>query len=40
MPVAGLFNFKIGTTNRTTVVRVAGVTMALALLIIIRSTKY
>jgi hypothetical protein len=40
VPVAGLFNFKVGTSNRTTVVRVAAVVMVLALFLIIRSTKY
>ena len=40
VPVAGLFNFKVGTSNRATVVRVAAVIMVLALFLIIRSTKY
>ncbi len=36
---AGLFKIK-GTTNRTRVVQIAAVGMALALFIIMRSTKY
>jgi len=37
--VGGLLDFQVKPTNRTRVVQIAGVAMALALFIIIRSTK-
>ena len=37
--VSGLLDFQVKPTNRTRVVQIAGVAMALALFIIIRSTK-